>query len=82
MLKGLNLGLNMHFETGLPINKLDPHPVYLNAGEVPLGGRGSLGRTPSYIRFDVHSDYAWAITEKTRLKFVADFFNIFNSKKY
>jgi len=80
-LNGLNLGLNTHFETGLPINSLNPHPVYLNAGEVPVGGRGALGRTPSYARFDVHSDYSWGITEKTKLKFIADFFNIFNSQR-
>jgi hypothetical protein len=80
MLNGLNVGLNMRFETGLPINKLDPHPVYLNTGEIPLGGRGSQGRTPNYTRFDVHTDYAWAITEKTKLKFTADFFNIFNKQ--
>jgi hypothetical protein len=81
MLNGLNLGLNMRFETGLPINKLDPHPVYLNTGEIPLGGRGSQGRTPDYTRFDVHADYSWAVTEKTRVKFIADFFNIFNSQR-
>ncbi|HYK22541.1 MAG TPA: carboxypeptidase regulatory-like domain-containing protein [Pyrinomonadaceae bacterium] len=81
MLNGLNLGLNMRYETGLPINKLDPHPVYLNTGEIPLGGRGSQGRTPNYARFDVHTDYSWGITEKTRLKFTADFFNVFNSQK-
>jgi hypothetical protein len=80
-LNGLNLGFNTHFETGLPINSLNPHPVYLNGGEVPVGGRGALGRTPSYIRFDLHSDYSWGITEKTKLKFVADFFNVFNSQK-
>jgi len=80
-LNGLNLGLNFHFETGLPISKFDPHPVYLNVGEIPLGGRGSQGRTPNYARFDVHTDYAWSITEKTRLKFIADFFNVFNSQK-
>jgi len=80
-LHGLNLGLNTHFETGLPINSLNPHPVYLNAGEVPVGGRGALGRTPSSIRFDVHSDYSWGISEKTKLKFIADFFNIFNSQR-
>jgi len=80
-LNGLNLGMNTHFETGLPINRLNPHPVYLNAGEVPVGGRGALGRTPSYFRFDIHSDYSWAITEKSKIKFVADFFNVFNSQK-
>ena len=79
-LSGLNLGMNMHFETGIPINGLDPHPVYLNTGEIPIGGRGSFGRTPNYTRFDLHADYAWALTEKMRLKFVADFFNLFNSQ--
>lgn len=80
-LNDLNVGLNTHFETGLPINALLAHPVYLNAGEVPSGGRGSLGRTPSYIRFDVHADYPFRISEKIKMKFVADFFNIFNSQK-
>jgi len=80
LLKGLNLGGNVHFETGLPINRLDPHPVYLNTGEIPLGGRGSQGRTDNYWRFDAHVDYAWALSEKTRLKFVADFFNVFNKQ--
>jgi hypothetical protein len=77
-LKGLNLGLNVHFETGIPINKLDPHPVYLNTGEIPIGGRGSQGRTPDYWRFDLHTDYSWALTERMRVKFIADFFNLFN----
>jgi len=81
VLDGLNFGMNTHFETGLPINSLNPHPVYLNAGEVPVGGRGVLGRTPSYFRVDLHTDYAWAITEKSKLKFVADFFNVFNSQR-
>jgi hypothetical protein len=80
-LNGLNIGLNTHFETGLPINQLDPHPVYLNTGEIPLGGRGSKGRTPNYTRFDVHTDYSWAVSEKSKLKFIADFFNVFNSQK-
>jgi len=80
-LNGLNLGLNFHYETGLPINKLDPHPVYLNTGEIPVGGRGSQGRTPNYGRFDVHTDYSWGVTEKAKLKFIADFFNVFNSQK-
>jgi hypothetical protein len=79
-LSGLNLGLNARFESGIPINALAPHPVYLNTGEIPQGGRGSQGRTPFYSRFDVHSDYTWGMTENTRLKFSADFFNIFNSR--
>jgi hypothetical protein len=79
-LNGLNVGTNMHFESGIPINALNPHPVYLNVGEIPVGGRGVLGRTPSYFRVDAHVDYPWQITEKMRLKFIADFFNIFNKQ--
>ena len=80
-LNGLNLGLNMHYESGLPINSFLAHPVYLNAGEIPVGGRGVLGRTEGYTRFDVHTDYALPFGEKKRLKFIADFFNVFNSRR-
>lgn len=79
-LNGLTLGLNMHVETGLPINRFRAHPVYQNAGEIPLGGRGSLGRTPLFTQFDIHADYGLRLTENTKVKFVADFFNIFNRR--
>ncbi|HEX8071548.1 MAG TPA: carboxypeptidase regulatory-like domain-containing protein [Pyrinomonadaceae bacterium] len=80
-LNGLNLGLNVHMESGLPISRFNPHPVYLNTGEIPVGGRGSLGRTDFATRFDVHADYALPFGESRRLKFIADFFNIFNSRR-
>jgi hypothetical protein len=80
-LAGLNIGPGIHFETGVPISQLNAHPAYLNAGEVPIGGRGSLGRTPSFFRFDLHLNYPWHITEKYRLNFVTDFFNLFNNQK-
>jgi hypothetical protein len=80
-LNGLNLGFNFHGETGLPISEYLAHPAYLNAGEIPVGGRGKLGRTDFYPRFDAHADYAWKLTEKTSLKFVGDFFNVFNTQK-
>jgi hypothetical protein len=81
ILDGLNVGLNVRMESGIPINSLSPHPVYLNTGEIPIGGRGSQGRTPFDTRFDVHTDYAWGVTEKAKLRFSADFFNIFNTQK-
>ena len=56
-------------------------PAVLNAGEIPVGGRGKLGRTASYTRFDAHADYALPMGEQRRLKFIADFFNVFNSRK-
>ena len=79
-LNGLNLGLGWHAESGLPISKFLAHPAYLNAGEIPVGGRGSLGRTAFYNRIDAHLDYGWKTSESTTLKFVGDFFNVFNSR--
>lgn len=80
-LKGLNLGFNYHAESGIPISRFLAHPVYANAGEIPVGGRGSLGRTAFNNRFDIHVDYPWNFSENMRLKFVADFFNVTNSRK-
>lgn len=80
-LHGLTISPAIHLETGVPISELLAHPVYANAGEIPSGGRGKLGRTPTYTRFDFHVDYPWKTSERTSLKFIADFFNVFNSTK-
>jgi hypothetical protein len=80
-LAGLTLGPGFHFETGVPISEFLAHPAYLNAGEIPSGGRGKLGRTESYAKFDMHVNYPWHFTEKMKLNFIGDFFNIFNSQK-
>lgn len=81
LLKGLNLGLGFHMESGVPISEFLPHPVYLNAGEVPVGGRGKLGRTPFYSQLDLHTDYPWVINEHARVSFIADFFNVTNNRR-
>ena len=80
-LNGLNIGLGFHVETGVPISEFLAHPAYLNAGEIPSGGRGKLGRTDTYAKLDMHADYPWAINERYKLRFVADFFNVTNSQK-
>ena len=79
-LHGLTLGANLHGESGIPISQYLAHPVYLNAGEIPLGGRGKLGRTSPFYRLDLHLDYPWAISETSRLSFIADFFNVTNTR--
>ena len=80
-LNGLNLGLGFHMESGIPISEFLPHPVYLNAGEIPVGGRGKLGRTPFYTQLDLHADYPWVINERARISFIADFFNVTNNRR-
>jgi len=57
------------------------HPVYLSPGEIPVGGRGKLGRTPFFAQLDLHADYPWQISERIKLSFIADFFNVTNNRR-
>ena len=79
-INGFNLGVGLHMESGVPFSKFGAHPAYLNAGEVPIGGRGSLGRSPFFAQLDLHGDYPWVINEKMKLSFIGDFFNVFNTQ--
>lgn len=80
-LKGLNLGAGVHMESGVPISRYLAQPVYGNAGEIPVGGRGSEGRTPFNARLDLHVDYPWQLAEKMKISFIGDFFNVTNSQR-
>jgi hypothetical protein len=77
--RGLTLGTGMHVQSGTPISVLTNHPAYGNQGEVPLGGRGVLGRTPITGAIDMHMEYARKMTERWSLHMGADLFNITNS---
>jgi hypothetical protein len=78
--KNLTLGTIIRVQSGSPISVLANHPAYQNAGEVPLGGRGILGRTPFSGTVDLHADYPFQITENSKLRFATDLFNVSNSK--
>jgi len=84
-MKGLTMGTSVHFQTGVPINNLYAHPVYANAGEIPFcadnttncaSARGSEGRTSNYGWVDMHADYPIRLTEKTKIRLMADLFNL------
>jgi hypothetical protein len=79
-LKNLTVGTGVRIESGIPINDLKAHPVYLNPGEIPVGFRGKLGRTDWDGQADVHTEYALKLNEKHALHFGADLFNITNQK--
>jgi hypothetical protein len=79
-MKNLTVGLGLHGSSGTPITNLGAHPVYTNAGEIPLGGRGALGRTASNYQADVHADYPLQLGERYRVKFTFDTFNVTNSR--
>ena len=80
LLKNLTLGSSVRAQTGAPLNDLRAHPVYGNAGEIPIGGRGALGRTNSYGQGDLHADYLIHVKEKQNLHFGADLFNVSNQE--
>lgn len=79
--KGLTLGSGIRVQSGTPVSQLLAHPAYGNAGEVPLGGRGSEGRTPVTGTVDMHADMPFRITERQKLHFTADVFNLANAKR-
>jgi outer membrane receptor for ferrienterochelin and colicin len=77
----LNIGGGVHMETGVPISAFYAHPAYLNAGEVPVGGRGALGRSDTFTRLDLHADYPIKLSDKRKVTVSADVFNLFDSQK-
>lgn len=81
MLKNLTIGPGIRIQTGTPITELAAHPVYLNAGEVPIAGRGNEGFTPTTGQVDLHMDYVHNLTERLHLRFGVDLFNIANTKR-
>jgi hypothetical protein len=79
-LRNLTLGTAVRVQGGIPINDLRAHPAYQNAGEIPVGGRGSLGRTSTFGQADIHAEYQVKLNEKNSISFGADLFNITNQK--
>jgi Carboxypeptidase regulatory-like domain/TonB-dependent Receptor Plug Domain len=79
-LKNLSLGTGIRVLKGTPISQLADHPVYQNSGEVPIGGRGVLGRTPVTGQVDLHADYPWKLTEHSTMRFAMDLFNVSNAR--
>ena len=79
--KGLVLGANLRVQSGVPLSTLAAQPAYINTGEVPLYGRGDLGRAPTTGTLDVHLEYPHKITEKMTLRAGIDLFNILDTKR-
>jgi hypothetical protein len=79
-LKGMVFGGGLRIQTGLPLTTLVAQQAYQNAGEVPLFGRGDLGRAPTTTSIDAHLEYPWKFNERVSLKLGFDGFNILNRK--
>ena len=60
---------------------LGDHPIYLNQGEVPIGGRGAAGRTPCIVQLDMKGEYDSSAPRGSKvLKLGLDAFNVTNSQ--
>jgi hypothetical protein len=80
-LKGLTLGSGFRLQSGVPLTTLVAQQAYQNAGEVPIFGRGDLGRAPVLGTVDAHVEYPWKLNERFSLRFGFDAFNIANTKR-
>jgi hypothetical protein len=80
MFRKLTGGIGLRGQTGTPISRLASHPVYHNTGEIPIGGRGTAGTTPTALQLDTHLDYPFSFGDKGSLKLAFDGFNVTNSK--
>jgi hypothetical protein len=79
-LKNLTIGSGVRVQSGFPLSELAAHPVYQNAGEIPIGGRGALGRSAVTTGVDFNLAYVAPISEKQRLGFGIDLFNVGNRR--
>jgi hypothetical protein len=80
-LKGLTIGGGLSVLSGNPLTSLYAQQAYQNPGEVPLFGRGNLGRSPVTGSVDAHIEYPFKITERMQLKVGFDLFNIVDSTR-
>src|SRR6266446_2574484 len=80
-LKGFVIGAGVSVLSGNPLSSLYAQEAYQNAGEVPLFGRGDLGRSQVIGTVDAHVEYPIRITERMQLRVAFDVFNIVNSTR-
>jgi len=81
MARGLTLGTAVRVQSGTPISQFADHPAYQNSGEVPIGGRGLLGRTPVQGTVDFKGEYPLKVGERNTFRFGVDLFNIVNARR-
>jgi hypothetical protein len=79
-LKHLAGGIGLRGSSGTPISELGAHPAYQNSGEIPIGGRGTVGTNASNYQLDLHADYPLQLGERYKVKFTFDTFNVTNSR--
>lgn len=77
LLNGLNLGLGLSLESGVPRAIWGCVFLY-GCGMRYITPRGSEGRGDTIFNADLHADYTFRLGSGQRLTIIADAFNIFN----
>jgi hypothetical protein len=77
---GLTIGTWLHATTGAPLSEYYSHPVYDNAGEVPVGGRGTKGTLPTAIQLDMSATDSVRFHDKYTVRGTFDAFNVTDSQ--
>src|SRR5437660_11196973 len=80
-LQGMTFGAGVRVQSGVPLTTPVAQQAYQNPGEVPLLGRGDLGRAPVIGTVDAHIEYPWKLSDRFTLKMGFDAFNIANTKR-
>jgi hypothetical protein len=80
-LKGFVIGGGLTVLSGNPLTALYAQQAYQNQGEVPIFGRGNLGRSPVTGSVDAHLEYPFKLTERMQVKVAFDVFNIVDSTR-
>jgi hypothetical protein len=81
LVKNLTMGVGVNVESGIPWTTLAAQQIYGNPGEVPLNGRGDLGRSPVTGTVSTHVEYPFKFSESKQIKFGFDAFNIGNMRR-
>jgi hypothetical protein len=80
-LKGFVIGGGVGVLSGNPLTTLVAQQAYVQPGEVPIFGRGDLGRSPVTGTVDAHLEYPFRLSERMQLKVAFDLFNIVDSTR-
>jgi hypothetical protein len=84
---GLNVGMSLKIQSGVPITKLGYNYVYASEGEILLEPRGASGRTPPTTELGLHLDYPIMLSENgsalgiKEVGVSVDVFNLLNQQK-
>jgi len=84
---GLDVGMRLRVQSGLPITKLGYNYVYGNESEILLEERGDSGRTPALTTFGLHFGYPVAMpaslasTGVKTLELSMDIYNVLNQRE-